>query len=437
MTPEQFTELARVLPEACIFINSTGEILAINKSAASLFGLRSKELRGKQLCEFLTNSKETVIKYLQACSRSRKMILGSLTICTSDGETILFRSEGAVIQPASAESPAQILLRLEKRERANNNFIVLNQKIEQLKAEIEHRRQAEAKLKQTLNELQVTQMQLIHQEKLSGLGQIAAGVAHEINNPVSFIHGNLIPAQEYAKDLLRLVKLYQQYYPDPVPEIQAEIEEIDLEFLMEDLVKLLKSMTVGTQRISQVVNSMRTFSRLDEFETKYVDLHEGLESTLMILQHRLKIKANHSTIEVIKNYGKLPEVECYCGQINQVFMNILSNAIDALNEKSQEKNIQEIPANLPQIKIQTELLNSDWVTIRIADNGTGISEQVKSKLFEPFFTTKEVGKGTGLGLSISHNIITEKHDGKLFCHSELGQGTEFVIQIPIHLKTVR
>ncbi len=435
MTPEQFTELARVLPEPSLFITQTGEIRAINKPGASLFGLKSKALTGKQLYEFLIDSEEITLKYLQNCSRSRKMLLGSLTILTPDGEMVICRSLGAVVKPASAESPAEIFLRLEKQAEANSNFLLLNKKIEELQAEIEQRRHAENKLKQTLSELQKTQIQLIHQEKLSGLGQMAAGIAHEINNPVSFIHGNIIPAQEYAKDLLKLIRLYQQYYPEPVPEIEAEIEEIDLEFLMEDLTKLLQSMSVGTERIRQIVRSMRTFSRLDEAEIKQIDLHEGLESTLMILQHRLKVTPESPKVEIVRNYGQLPKVECYSGQINQVFMNIISNAIDAFSDKKEEN--EDLAVTAPQIIIQTEVLNNDWVTIKIIDNGSGIREEVRSKLFDPFFTTKAIGKGTGLGLSISHEIITEKHGGKLICHSEVGKGTEFVIQIPVRLKVLQ
>ncbi len=437
MTPEQFTELARVLPEPSLFLTQTGKIITMNKPAASLFGLRSKELEGKQIDEFLTDSQETIFKYLQSCSRSRKMVLGSLTIRTPDRETIVCRSEGAVVKPASAKLPAQLIIRLEKKDDANSKFILLNQKINELKAEIEQRHKAEIKLNKTLNELQKTQIKLVHQEKLSGLGQIAAGIAHEINNPVSFIHGNIIPAQEYAQDLLELIRLYQKYYPNPVPEIEEKIEEIDLDFLMEDMTKLLQSMSIGTERIRQIVKSMRTFSRLDEAEIKQVDLHEGLESTLMILKHRLKVTPESPNIEIIKNYGQLPEVECYSGQINQVFMNIISNAIDALNEESQPKNTEYFKANLPQIIIKTEVLNHDWVAIKIIDNGSGMSERVYSKLFDPFFTTKEIGKGTGLGLSISHEIVTDKHGGQLFCHSEIGKGTEFVIQIPVRLKTLQ
>ena len=397
MTPETFTELARVLPEPSLFLTQAGEILALNKPAASLFCSKIKQLQGKLLCELVTDSEETVTKYLQACSKSRKMVIGSLTIRTFDQEKIVCRSQGAVVQAASTESPAQIFLRLEERGKANQNFLILNQKIEELNKEIEYRRQAEVKLNQTLCKLKETQMQLIHQEKLSGLAEIVAGVAHEINNPVSFIHGNLIPAQEYARDLLGLVQLYQKDYRDPVPEIEAEIDEIDLEFLIQDLIKLLQSMSLGTKRIREIVESLRTFSRLDEAEIKVVDIHEGLDSTLMLLQHRLNATPNFPEIEVIKNYGQLPEVECYCRQLNQVFMSILSNAIDALHERHQLGNVQDIQANLPQIKIQTEILDSDWVAIQISDNGLGINEQVISKIFDPFFTTKEVGKGTGLG----------------------------------------
>ncbi|MBD2681720.1 MULTISPECIES: PAS domain S-box protein [Nostoc] len=296
--------------------------------------------------------------------------------------------------------------------------------------DITERKQAEMQLQQqaqnlenTLRELQRTQSQLIQSEKMSSLGNMVAGVAHEINNPVNFIHGNLIPASEYTQDLLRLVELYQQHFPYPPVEIQAEIIAIDLDFLKEDLVKLFQSMTVGTQRIREIVLSLRNFSRLDEAEFKDVDIHEGIDSTLMILHNRLKAKPNHPEIAVIKEYGKLPLIECYPGQLNQVFMNLLANAIDSLE--------QSFSGEQGQIRICTEVCNSKWAIIRIIDNGLGISQEILPKLFDPFFTTKDVGKGTGLGLSISYQIVVNKHRGNLSCNSRPGQGAEFVIKIPI------
>lgn len=294
-------------------------------------------------------------------------------------------------------------------------------------AEIQLQQQAEY-LENTLNQLQRTQAQLIQSEKMSSLGNMVAGVAHEINNPVNFIHANLTPACEYSEDLLQLVELYQQYYPNPPEEIQVEIEDIDLDFLKEDLMKLLQSMRVGTQRIREIVLSLRNFSRLDEAEFKQVNIHEGIESTLMILHNRLKAKPEHPEISVIKEYGKLPAVECYPGQLNQVFMNIFANSIDALEDSFVKNKEQKLN---PQICISTELVNGNWIVIRIADNGQGIPPEILSKLFDPFFTTKDVGKGTGLGLSISYQIVVDKHGGKLSCHSILGQGAEFVIEIPV------
>ncbi|MGI8503664.1 MAG: PAS domain-containing sensor histidine kinase [Hassallia sp.] len=294
-------------------------------------------------------------------------------------------------------------------------------------AEIQLQQQAEY-LENTLNQLQRTQAKLIQSEKMSSLGNMVAGVAHEINNPVNFIHANLIPACEYSENLLQLVELYQQYYPNPPEEIQVEIEDIDLDFIKEDLMKLLQSMRVGTQRIREIVLSLRNFSRLDEAEFKQVNIHEGIDSTLMILHNRLKAKPEHPEISVIKEYGKLPALECYPGQLNQVFMNIFANSIDALEESFVNNKEQKIN---PQICINTEVVNSNWIVIRIADNGQGIPPEILSKLFDPFFTTKDVGKGTGLGLSISYQIVVDKHGGKLSCHSILGQGAEFVIEIPV------
>jgi Amt family ammonium transporter len=282
-------------------------------------------------------------------------------------------------------------------------------------------RQQNLELEKLVQELQQTQSQLIHAEKMSSLGQMVAGIAHEINNPVSFIYSNIRPAMEYTENLLALIALYQNYYPEPNPEIIEYINEFDIDFLASDFPKLLDSMKMGAERIRNIVKSLRNFSRLDESEMKYVDLHEGIESTLLILQNRLKFKPDHPEIKIIKEYGNLPEVECYPSQLNQVFMNIINNAIDALEENQTQPS---------QIKISTQQLDDRWITIHIADNGPGIPEEIRTKLFDPFFTTKPVGKGTGLGLSISYQIIVDKHHGKIECHSMPKQGTKFVIQIP-------
>ncbi|HEY9859055.1 MAG TPA: PAS domain S-box protein [Candidatus Obscuribacterales bacterium] len=292
-------------------------------------------------------------------------------------------------------------------------------------------REKAQELEETLCELQQTQTQIIQSEKMSSLGQLVAGVAHEINNPVNFIYGNLKHADDYTQDLLGLLKLYQQHYPNPATEVKIEAEAIDLDFLVKDLPKLMASMKVGADRIRQIVVSLRNFSRMDEAEMKEVDLHEGIDSTLMILQNRLKAEHDSPAIRLMKNYSDLPLVECYAGQLNQVFMNILSNAIDAIKEKNQQRSFKEIEQHPGQIHIWTEKLGSDRVRIRIADNGLGISPTIQQHLFDPFFTTKPVGKGTGLGMSISYQIVTEKHGGSLYCVSEIGQGAEFVIEIPI------
>ncbi|MBD1864152.1 MULTISPECIES: ATP-binding protein [Trichocoleus] len=299
--------------------------------------------------------------------------------------------------------------------------IALNQ------AELYQQSQTKAQeLAQTLQELQRTQSQMLHSEKMSSLGQLVAGVAHEINNPVNFIYGNLTHAEDYTQDLLRLLHLYQKHYSAPHPEIRDEAETIDLEFLQADLPKLLTSMRVGADRIQKIVTSLRTFSRMDEAEMKEVDIHEGIDSTLMILQNRLKAKSDRPEIQVIKQYISPMRVECYAGQLNQVFMNILANAIDALEESFSKRILDKAPT----ITICTERVNCEWVRIAIADNGPGIPLDVQKQLFDPFFTTKPLGKGIGMGMAISHQIIMEKHRGNLICCSAAGEGTEFIIQIP-------
>ncbi|MBD2770782.1 GAF domain-containing sensor histidine kinase [Iningainema tapete] len=289
------------------------------------------------------------------------------------------------------------------------------------------------KLQQALEELTKAQSLIVQSEKMSSLGQLVAGVAHEINNPISFISGNLAHANQYILELLDILHLYQEYYPEPAPTIQQLSDHIDLDFLLMDVPKLLTSMQVGAQRISQIVISLRNFARLDEADLKSVNLHEGIDNTLLILQHRLKFGDRHREIQIIKDYGNLPAVECYPGKLNQVFMNIINNAIDALtNREWQIKNekISNSPYPMPTIWIRTEVSPPRHVRVRIADNGVGMSEDIKARVFDPFFTTKPVGSGTGLGLSISYQIVVE-HQGVLSCTSEPGQGTEFCIEIPI------
>ena len=304
-------------------------------------------------------------------------------------------------------------------------YNTLEQKVEQRTRELNQKNQD---LSDTLAQLKQTQTQLIQTEKMSSLGQMVSGVAHEINNPINFIYGNLSHADEYCKSLLHLIDQYQHYYPQPVEPIQRDIEAMDFEFLKDDLKKLFQSMRVGADRIRQLVLSLRNFSRLDEADMKPVDIHEGIDSTLLILQHRLKEKSGHAAIKIIKEYGQLPLVTCFASQLNQVFMNILSNAIDALDDTI-TSNGQTGQVQSPTIWIRTQLVDSNTITIRIADNGPGMSAEVKKHLFDPFFTTKPVGKGTGLGLSISYSIV-EKHGGQLTVASEPGKGSEFLISIP-------
>ncbi|NEO84879.1 MAG: sensor histidine kinase [Spirulina sp. SIO3F2] len=328
-------------------------------------------------------------------------------------------------QVRQLEKANRLLQRQLKRcERACDELEDTNQKKEALlRKVIQDLQQSQASLEQT-------QTQLVQTEKMSSLGQLVAGVAHEINNPMAFIWGNLQHAEDYAQELTQTLRQYQAALPETPSSLTDYLEDIDLEFLLTDFVNVLQSMRSGADRIRIIVQSLRNFSRLDESPQKAVDIHEGIDNTLMILQHRLKANDQRPAIEVIKTYGQLPFITCYPGQLNQVFMNLLVNAIDACEVTNKNRSFAEITANPNQIQIQTQHLGEAGVQIAIADNGPGIPPAARSRLFDPFFTTKPIGQGTGLGLAISYQIITEHHQGRLDFHSELGQGTTFAIELP-------
>ena len=326
-------------------------------------------------------------------------------------------------------------LLLEREKKVEEKTAELARTNERLRKSEDELLQKNRELEITLYELQRTQTKLIQTEKMSSLGQLVAGVAHEINNPVNFICGNLVPAQEYTTDLLQLIELYEKNYPEPNKEVQDFADEIELSFLTRDLPKVLDSMSLGAERIREIVLSLRNFSRREQKVMKKVDIQKGIDNTLMILRNRLKPQGDFPGVKIIKHYEEDSLlVECYPGQINQVLMNLLANAIDALEELSSLN--QKFPLHSegenwqPTITVGTSC-NDEWAIITIADNGAGIKEELRTKLFDPFFTTKQIGKGTGLGLAISYRIIAETHRGKLYCNSHLGKGTEFVIKIPL------
>ncbi len=294
--------------------------------------------------------------------------------------------------------------------------------------EVVARVNVQLKLRNLNRQLQISQFKLMQAEKISSLGQLVAGIAHEVKNPVGFIAGNLEHTGNYIQDLISLLNIYQKYLPNTPEEITNKIDEIDLDFLLEDLPKMIASMNIGIERIDDIMQSLRKFSRKDATYRKTADIHQGIDTTLMILSHRLKANEVHPKIEVIKEYGDLPQIECFPGQLNQVFMNLLANAIDVLEDKAKKNE-----CFIPQICICTKLINHNSLEIIITDNGYGMTEEVRNNLFNAFFTTKPEGKGTGLGLSISYQIITETHGGILECFSKEGEGTEFVIQIPVKL----
>ena len=387
-----------------------------NPTSERLMGYQSADVAGKTAAQLFGTAEGSAIdQFLSRCVAARAAL--------TEAEHLTF--DGKVVWVMTTCSP---LINAEGRVHrivgTSINITALKQAEAQLK-------QQAVDLEQALQELQRTQTQMVQNEKMSSLGQLVAGVAHEINNPVNFIHGNIHHASQYMQDLLDLLQLYHAANPSPPAAIRSAIDTIDLDFLRDDLPKLFVSMKVGADRIREIVASLRSFSRLDEAEVKDVDIHEGIDSTLMILHNRLKSKADYPAIQIVKDYGILPKIECYAGQLNQVFMNILSNAIDALDEQNEPRSLAERTKYPSIISIQTRAIDHKAVMIHIADNGPGIPDAVQKRLFDPFFTTKTVGKGTGMGMSISHQVITERHKGSLKCLSLPGQGAIFVITIPI------
>lgn len=418
--------VASVKDYAIFMLDTKGRVASWNKGAEVIKGYQAHEIIGQHFSRFYT------AEDLEDGKPERELRIAIAT-GSYEEECWRLRKDGSrfwanVLITALFDDNNQ----LRGFAKVTRDFTERKQIEESLRQSEAQLRQKAQELENTLNELYKTQTQLVQSEKMSSLGQLVAGVAHEINNPVNFIFGNLVPASDYAQDLLRLLHLYQQHYPNPHLDIQTEAEAIDLEFLVEDFPKILSSMKMGAERIQAIVRSLRNFSRMDEAEVKEVDIHEGIDSTLMILQNRLKAKSEHPDIRVIKEYGDLPLVECYAGQVNQVFMNILSNAIDAIEELNKERFLRNTTINPNVIKIQTGI-TGDSAVITIYNDGLGISEAIISKIFYPFFTTKPAGKGTGLGLSISYQIVTVKHGGKLWCESMPNQGTKFVIELPIKL----
>jgi PAS domain S-box-containing protein len=420
-TEKLYATLAEVSPVGIFHSDTEGNCLYVNQRWCEISGLSPEEAMGKGWSQAIySEDRIQVFQNWENCAKNQVQFNFEYRLQRPEGKITWVYGQAA----AEINSDGQVI-----------GYVGTITDINDGKKAEEAMRQAKEEAEIALVNFRKAQTQLIQAEKMSSLGQLVAGVAHEINNPVNFIYGNLIHAQEYTETLLSLIDIYQTHYPNPPSEIIDFAEDAELDFLIEDFPNIINSMKMGSNRIREIVLSLRNFSRLDEADMKAVNIHEGIDNTLLILQNRLKENPQHRGVKIVKKYGTIPLVECYVGQLNQVFMNLISNAIDALQDSGRNCPIIN-QQNSDQITIETELIEQNKIRIKIADNGVGMSENVKSNLFDPFFTTKPVGKGTGLGLSISYQIIVEKHKGSIECHSELGQGTEFIIEIPSHQKVV-
>ncbi len=389
-------------------------------------------LNGFETCERLKSNPKTAeipVIFMTALSETvdkvRGLNLGAVDYITKpfQQDEVLARVRTHLQISRLTKSLANQNLQLKAEVRAR---IKAEEELKKLTDNLERQVEERTKeLKDALTNLEQAQLQLVQQEKMASLGQLVAGVAHEINNPVNFIATNLDPAKEYIEELTRIIHLFLQCYPEPALEVAEALAFVDIDYLLADLNKIMEAFQIGANMLTNISRSLRTFSRADSSTPVPANIHDGIDSTLLILGHRFKAHNKRPTIRVIKEYGDLPLVKCYLGQLNQVFMNLLANAVDAFDEF-----FLQSPDRSPQIHICTKA-EQNKVVIQIRDNGPGIPDQVKERIFEPSFTTKGVGKGTGLGLSISRRIVEEQHQGKIFCTSTPGEGTEFTIELPL------
>ncbi|MGQ4649358.1 ATP-binding protein [Lyngbya aestuarii] len=452
---QRYRQLFEEVPDGYLVTDDRGVIQEANRTAAIMLNVAQNLIVGKPLALFVSKASHTTfysqLRQLTQLSSNRDCQCCSPSQAPTSPDyqedhynnAIVLRNWEVQIQPRHQESfLAAITVSTTCSDQGHSvglrwllrDITEYKQAQEALLSSERKLKQQAQQLSQAFKELKKTQAELVQQEKMSSLGRLLAGVAHEINNPIGFISSNLQPLQSYVDDILVVLQCYQSQYPDPPPQLQQIIQEKELDFLVEDLPKLLDSMKIGSNRICHLVTSLRNFSNDDTYFKK-VDIHQGIENTLVLLRHRLQPVGGCPEIKVIKKYSNLPLVECYSAKLNQVFMNILSNAIDALEEERQQQPQQAIPEKELLLTICTQQVESDKITIAIANNGSGISPEVQKHIFEPFFTTKPVGKGTGLGLAISHQIVVDRHQGKLRCISVPGQGTEFLIEIPLKNQT--